>query len=293
MRFTVFTPTYNRAYIISALYKSLCRQSFADFEWVVVDDGSADNTEELIASFIAEGKLDISYVKVPNGGKHRAINRGVELAKGELFFIVDSDDYLTDEALQRINEIERSIPAEEKSRFCGVCGLKGYSAERIVGNTFKGETLDCTSLERTKHGISGDKAEVFYTSVMKKYPFPVFEGENFLTEAVVWNRMAADGLKLRYFNETVYICDYLPDGLTANIGEKIRRSPRGYGLYLRQSTDLGQITGVKKWESYFEFYIITKKSQSIFKTASMLNCGKISFFFRIYGMKLFYRLYDR
>lgn len=293
MRFTVFTPTYNRAYIISVLYKSLCRQSFTDFEWVVVDDGSTDNTEELITSFIAEKRLDISYVKVPNGGKHRAINRGVELAKGELFFIVDSDDYLTDNALQRIDEVEKTIPAEEKPHFCGVCGLKGYSAERIVGSTFKGETLDCTILDRKKHGISGDKAEVFYTAVMKKYPFPVFEGENFLTEAVVWHRMAADGLKLRFFNETVYICDYLPDGLSANMGEKVRRSPCGYGLYLRQLTDLGQINGIKKWESYFEFYIITKKSQSIFKTASMLNRGKISFFFRIYGMKLFYKLYDR
>lgn len=293
MRFTVFTPTYNRAYIISALYKSLCRQSFTDFEWVVVDDGSTDNTEELIASFIAEKRLDITYIKVPNGGKHRAINRGVEVARGELFFIVDSDDYLTDNALQLIDGVEKALPQSEKAMFCGVCGLKGFSADKPVGTTFKGETTDCTHIERRKHGISGDKAEVFYTAVMRKYPFPVFEGENFLTEAVVWNRMAADGLKLRYFNEIVYICDYLPDGLSANLGEKIRRSPRGYGLYLRQLTDLGQINGIKKWESYFEFYIITKKSQSIFKTASMLNRGKISFFFRIYGMKLFYKLYDR
>lgn len=293
MRFTVFTPTYNRAYIISALYKSLCRQDFTDFEWVVVDDGSTDNTEALLSSFIAEGRLDITYIKTANGGKHRAINRGVEVARGELFFIVDSDDYLTDNALQLIDGAEKTLPQSEKAVFCGVCGLRGFSADRLIGTTFKGEMTDCTHIERRKHGISGDKAEVFYTTVMKKYPFPVFEGESFLTEAVVWNRMAADGLKLRYFNEIVYICDYLPDGLTANLGEKIRRSPRGHGLYLKQLTDLGLISGVKKWESYFEFYIITKKSQGIFKTAAMLNLGKIRFLLRIYGMKLFYKLYDR
>ena len=96
---TVFTPTYNRAYMIDKLYDSLCLQTCKDFEWIVVDDGSVDNTEELIQNFIQENKIHIVYYKQKNQGKHIAINKGVELAKGELFFIVDSDDILPKDSL--------------------------------------------------------------------------------------------------------------------------------------------------------------------------------------------------
>lgn len=99
---TVFTPTYNRAYILNNLYQSLCRQSYGDFEWLIVDDGSTDNTEGLIASWLDESKISLCYIKQPNGGKHRAINRGIQEANGNLFFIVDSDDYLADNAIERI-----------------------------------------------------------------------------------------------------------------------------------------------------------------------------------------------
>ena len=101
---TVFTPTYNRAYIIENLYKSLQRQTFKDFEWLVIDDGSTDNTEELFASWTNEISFPVRYIKQQNGGKHRAINRGVKEANGELFFIVDCDDYLREDAVETILE---------------------------------------------------------------------------------------------------------------------------------------------------------------------------------------------
>ena len=97
---TIFTPVYNRAYIISALYQSLCKQTSMAFEWLVIDDGSTDNIKTVIQQFIDEAKIDIRFFSQPNGGKHRAINRGVSLARGSLFFIVDSDDYLEPEALE-------------------------------------------------------------------------------------------------------------------------------------------------------------------------------------------------
>ena len=99
---TVFTPTYNRGYIIEKLYNSLVSQNYNEFEWLIVDDGSTDQTQELISNFITKGFIDIRYFKQENGGKHRAINKGVKLAKGELFFIVDSDDYLSNNALDRV-----------------------------------------------------------------------------------------------------------------------------------------------------------------------------------------------
>ena len=103
MKITVFTPTYNRAYIIENLYRSLQRQTVKDFEWLVIDDGSTDNTQELFDKWISEeNAFPIRYYKQRNGGKCRAINRALDLAQGELFFTVDSDDYLTKDALEKV-----------------------------------------------------------------------------------------------------------------------------------------------------------------------------------------------
>ncbi|HHT7240172.1 TPA: glycosyltransferase family A protein, partial [Bacillus cereus] len=131
-----------------------------DFEWLVIDDGSNDNTEELFNSWVLEKNVfSIRYYKVENGGKHRAINKAMYLAKGELFFIVDSDDYLTKNALESITNWEGGL--ENKKNFCGVSGNKGSSDRKFLGTTFEGECTDATYLERTKYNITGDKAEVF------------------------------------------------------------------------------------------------------------------------------------
>ncbi len=293
MRFTVFTPTYNRAYIIKNLYNSLKAQTFKDFEWVIVDDGSTDDTELLIESFINENKVNINYIKTANGGKHRAINIGVKEAQGELFFIVDSDDYLISNALSKVHEVEMSILESEKSDFCGICGLKGYTSNQMIGSSFDGEFLDITALQRDKYKIVGDKAEIFYTKVIKSYPFPEFVGEKFLTECVVWDKMAFDGFKLRFFNEIIYICDYLEDGLTKNIKATFYNSPKGYGLYIYQSTLFGKVSGVFKWEKYWNYYKTFKNKLSFVEIAKNLHQNPLSLCLRFLGIKLFYKLYDK
>ena len=251
MRFTVFTPAYNRGYIIEELYESLCRQTFRDFEWIVVDDGSTDNTEEVMRRLMArENFFPIIYKKQPNGGKHRAWNRGVELASGELFFGCDSDDYLTDDALEIADRIERSIPEAEKGSFAGICGLKAYQDASVVGKTFEnGQYLDMTHLERIRNNVVGDKSEVIYTAVWKKYPYHEFAGEKFLTEATALNRMAADGLKMRYFNAVVKIIEYRADGLSASSVTQFMNSPQGYGLYIHQQIEHGLLKGRRKWRA--------------------------------------------
>lgn len=256
MRFTVFTPTYNRGYIIEQLYESLCRQTFRDFEWVVVDDGSTDDTEEAIKRFMAQDNFfPIVYYKQPNGGKHRAWNRGVELASGELFFGCDSDDYLTDDALEVADKVERSIPVAEKADFAGICGLKAHQDTSMVGSSFSdAEYMDMTHLERIKNNVKGDKSEVIYTSVWKKYKYHEFEGEKFITEATALNRMAADGLKMRYFNKAVKICEYLADGLSASSQSQFRNSPQGYGLYIHQQIEHGMLRGKRKWRAITNYY---------------------------------------
>ncbi|MBR1676347.1 MAG: glycosyltransferase family 2 protein [Clostridia bacterium] len=295
MRITVFTPTYNRGYIVENLYHSLQRQSFKDFEWIVVDDGSTDNTEELFKEWINENNFfKIIYIKVPNGGKHRAINRGVNMAHGELFFIVDSDDFLTDDALERIDYVDNTIPANEKIHFAGVCGNKGYSKDKAVGTVQETkEFLDITTLERPKYKITGDKAEVFYTEILKKYPFPEFEDEKFITECVVWDKIAYDGFKLRFFNEIIYICDYLPDGLTAHSNSLFDKSPKGWGLYIYQSGVFGKTFGVLKWKTYWDYYYHYKGKFKDCEIAKNLHINLLVLKLRIFGMKVFFKLYDR
>ena len=229
---TVFTPTYNRAYIIGQLYQSLLAQTCKDFEWVIVDDGSTDNTEQLVKSWQNEGKIAITYQKKQNGGKPSAINAGVNLARGEYFWIVDSDDTITADGVETCLKWLKTLPKDKK--FAGIGGLRGNSKGEVIGSTFKGEYLDTTQLERAKYNIMGDKSEVFYTEVMRRYPFPQFEGEKFVPEALVWNRIAADGYKIRWFNRIIHTTEYLSDGYTQNVDKNLIANWQGYSLYVKE-----------------------------------------------------------
>lgn len=294
MRFTVFTPTYNRAYIIDRLYQSLREQEFQDFEWLVVDDGSTDHTEEYFKKLLEKPmEMKVKYIKTKNGGKHRAINLGVKNAEGDLFYIVDSDDYLTKNALKIADIVEKTISKDRKSEYCGICGLRGTTDSQIMGTTFDGDYLDITALERPKNGISGEKAEIFYTSVLKKYPFPEFKNENFLTECVVWDKIAFDGYLMRYFNDIQVVCNYLSDGLTKQGNQLFQNNPKGYGLYLQQSDMYGKIRGIEKWNLYLGYYYINRDKLSISEIANNLNRKLIPFRLRLLGMQLFYKIYDK
>ncbi len=209
---TILTPAYNRAYTLHKAYESLCRQTSFDFEWVVVDDGSTDNTEDLMLAWKEKtAAFPITYVKQENGGKHRAVNRGVELAKGDYILILDSDDYLTDDAVETISKWTQEIAHLEG--FAGVSGLK----DGANNGHMTADYVDAKNTERSKFGLQGDKAEVYKTEMMRKYPFPEFEGEKFLRENAVWDAIALDGYKLRWYNRVIYKCEYLADGLTRTI----------------------------------------------------------------------------
>ena len=220
---TVFTPTYNRAGLLHRLYDTLILQTYKNFEWVIVDDGSKDNTKDVVSSFVKEGKINIHYVQQKNGGKHRAINTGVGLAKGELFFILDSDDILPNNALELV--VETYQPIKHDISFAGVSGIDGYFDGCIIGSGLPDDSIDCNSVDiRYKFHVTGDMKEVFRTFVMKEFPFPDIEGEKFCPEALVWNRIAQK-YKLRYFNKVIYLVEYQPEGLTSNIVKVRMKSP--------------------------------------------------------------------
>ena len=240
MKLTIFTPTYNRAYTLGRLYNSLKEQKKYEFEWIIVDDASTDNTTELVNDFKADcNEFDIIYVKQTHGGKHRAINKALDIAKGEFFFIVDSDDYLTDDAVEKILLWIESI--KNNKNIAGVSGLRVYPDNSAIGGMPKcneNSYIDASNFERGKYNLLGDKAEIYKTDIMRKNKFPEFEGEYFVTEGVCWNAIAAEGYKVRWFNTPIYVCDYLEDGLTktgANSIEGHRKNIKGYCYFIKQS----------------------------------------------------------
>lgn len=216
---TVFTSTYNRAYRLPNLYKSLCKQTSKNFEWLIVDDGSKDNTKELCDEWIKEGLVDIRYYFKENGGKHRAINLGVLKAKGELFFIVDSDDELEIDSIEAVEKMYDTIKTD--TSFAGVSGLKILPNGEPVAGYLQNDFVDWYMYERK---YDYDMSEVYRTEVLKKYPFPDFEGENFCAESLIWNRIGLH-YRIRYFNKGIYQCEYLGDGLSANNLRNRRNSP--------------------------------------------------------------------
>ncbi|MBE5808168.1 MAG: glycosyltransferase family 2 protein [Clostridiales bacterium] len=215
VKVTVFTPTYNRCALIPRLYASLCRQTDMSFEWVVVDQGQ-DDTEMLVKGYAKEAPFPVVYRRITGErGIGRAMNDMLGVARGELMLKVDDDDILTDDAIQAVLEMERTL--EHRDGYAGVSGLKVYPDNKTIGGewTPDAEWIDCTNLERDRYHLESDKAEAYYLRVLRQYgPIPTVPGEYYTWEAVLWDRIAHAGLKIRWFNRKIYIAEYLPGGAT-------------------------------------------------------------------------------
>lgn len=234
---TIFTPTYNRAYILPKLYESLCNQTCKDFEWLVVDDGSTDETGNLLSKWQLENKIVLKAIHRENGGKSTAINLGVKNASGNLFFIVDSDDFLTSDAVEKISEDEKKSQ-NQKFAFsvAGYCYRKSnYRTGEIIASSDMLLPNAASSLELAfKYKMAGDKAEVFYTDVLKKNPFPDLPDNKFVPEALVGYRIASSGYKLLLKDDAIYQCDYIADGYTKNFKSNLKRNCKGFALFYKE-----------------------------------------------------------
>lgn len=227
---TIFTPTYNRKNTLPRLYESLKKQSDKDFEWLIVDDGSTDETKELIEVFKKENSVNIRYFYQENGGKQRAINHGVREAYGEYFFIVDSDDYLSFDAVSMIKKYTSSLP----ENFGGVVFKKINIAEKDYDKILFSEKIIVSNPIDIvfKYHFHGDKGEIFKTDILKRFPFPEIEGEKFVPEGYIWNKIGKD-YDLKYIDYGIYFFEYLNDGYTKNFKRDMRRNPKGFGLYYK------------------------------------------------------------
>lgn len=226
---SILTPTYNRGKLLLPLYDSLKNLTFKDFEWLIVDDGSEDDTEQYALSWIAHNienaEFPIRYIKKSNGGKHTAINRGVREANGELILILDSDDTLPADSLATIAQYYEQCKGYKDC--AGVCGLMAHHDGQLIGTGFPKDPMYESALQfryAEKGNVTGDLLEVYKTSVMREFPFPEIENEKFCPESLVWNRIA-NKYKLFCFNKVIYYRDYLEGGLTSKIVRIRMNSP--------------------------------------------------------------------
>jgi glycosyltransferase involved in cell wall biosynthesis len=203
--FTVFTPTYNRAHTLHRCYESLLAQTFRDFEWLIVDDGSTDNTAEVVSGWVAEGKLDIRYEPRPHQGAHHAYNRSLELGRGVLWIKLDSDDGLTDDGLERLWTHWNAIPEAQRAGFSGVTGLCRNQEGSLVGTKFPQDVLDCTSAElEYLHKVCGDKSGCLLAEILRQHPYPQNVPGNFIPESFIWSQVA-QRYQTRHINEFILV----------------------------------------------------------------------------------------
>lgn len=263
---TVFTPIYNRAYCIKKLYESLKRQTYKNFEWIVIDDGSTDDAAQVFERWIQEeNDFDIIYAKVKNGGKMRAVNKGVKLASAPAFFIVDSDDYLTDDALENIDTWFQEIEADNS--FAGVSGLRKI---KTIDAQYDFDHVDATNLERRKYNLLIDMAECYKTDILKKYPALEIENEKYMPPSLVWNSIAKDGYKLRWYNKVIYIAEYRADGLSAEGMDKYIRNPISWGKLIQLDVECKKDDEYTEFQ-YYLYYQSLKDKLPVDRIADNLN----------------------
>lgn len=223
--FTVFTPTYNRAHTLHRVYECLCLQTFKNFEWLIVDDGSTDNTAELVSGWMQSSRIIIRYIKQNNQGKHVAFNLGVINANGELFVPLDSDDTCIPQALDRFNQRWNSIPKELRQAFSGITCLCKDELGSIVGGQLPADVIDGHFTDTiTKLNRQGEMWGFHRTDILRDFPFPVYPGERFVPEGLVWNRIAKK-YKTRFINEPLRDYYHSGDGLSRKMNKIRAESP--------------------------------------------------------------------
>jgi glycosyltransferase involved in cell wall biosynthesis len=232
--FTIFTATYNRAHTLHRVFDTLCTQTFRDFEWLVIDDGSVDNTPQLMTGWAEAARFPVRYFQQRNLGKHIAHNRAVREAYGELFVTLDSDDALRPDALEKIHRLWNAIPEDQRILFSGLGGLCCDQHGAIVGDQFPRSPMDSDLRElHYVYKVRGEKCGVSRTDVLRQYPFPEIAGTQWLPEGILGLQLAKH-YKRRYVNEVlrIYYVDESHDrGVNVSSRANLKRTAPGRLYY--------------------------------------------------------------
>ncbi len=241
---TIFTPTYNRAYCLHLGYEALCRQTCKDFVWLIVDDGSTDNTAELVKGWQDEGKVHIIYHYQENQGMHGAHNTAYSLIKTELNTCIDSDDYMPDDAVEKIVNFWRE---KGNNEVAGIIGLDTTFDGKLIGKRLP-EDRERTTVARYyfEDGGVGDKKMIYRTDVVHRYPpYPIFEGEKYLSLGWLYEQIDQD-YELLILNEPLVCVEYQPDGSSLNMFRQYIRNPRSFA-FIRKSSMVLAPTGKRRF----------------------------------------------
>lgn len=232
MKISVVTPTYNRGDLLKKLYQSLVDnlEFEGKIEWIIIDDGSTDNTKEIIEGMIKEEKIEIKYKWQENQGKMKAINQAIEEVTGELTIECDSDDYFCKNVFSMIQKDYEKYKNEKD--IYGICYLKYDQKGNNMGGDFKKEKTTMFDLY-FKEGETGEKAIVFISEIRKKYKHELEKEEKFVTEARMYHKMDLN-YKIIGKNEPIMICEYQKDGYTQNIEKQFKENPFGYYQYFKE-----------------------------------------------------------
>jgi glycosyltransferase involved in cell wall biosynthesis len=219
-KLTVFTPTYNRAYCLQGCYESLKQQTCKDFIWLIIDDGSDDNTKELVNSWVSEDYIDIRYYWQPNQGMHGAHNTAYEMIDTELNVCIDSDDSMPSDAVEKIINFWNENGNEQVSGIIA-SKLPLYLNRSTLFNLYN------------KHGVTGDKKLVYRTELTKKYPYPIFKNEKYVGLAYKYY-MLDQKYEMLLMNEALCYVEYMPDGSSMNMLNQYRKNPKGFAFYRKE-----------------------------------------------------------
>lgn len=225
---TIFTPAYNRAHTLGRTYKSLLRQTCRDFEWLIIDDGSTDNTQRLVQDWIAENKIPIRYIRQENQGMHGAHNTAYRNIDTELNTCIDSDDWMPDDAVEKIVGFWKQYGSD---KYAGMVGLDQTGSGEIIGARFP-DVMKTTTLQGYySRGGRGDKKLVYRSDVIRRYPeYPLFDGERYVGLAYKYMLIDQD-YQLLTINEPLVTVEYQQDGSSYNMYRQYWRNPKGFSFF--------------------------------------------------------------
>lgn len=263
---TVFTPTYNRAYTLGKCYSSLIKQKDKRFKWLIIDDGSIDNTKDLVLKWKKENLIHIDYIYKENGGMHTGHNLAYEKIDTKLNVCIDSDDYLTDDAIEIILT---SWEKCEKEKIGGMIFLDIYENGNVIGSYLPKEVKTSKFIDiYHKYGVTGDKKLVYRTELTKKFPYPEYKDEKFVPLSYKYKKLDAE-CSLAIFNKPVCVVEYMQDGSSLNMFKQYYRNPKGWSFYRLENLKLKNTSLKFKYKEcihYISSSLLLKEKKFIKKT---------------------------
>ena len=277
MKISILTPTFNRAKLLDKLYTSILinsNNSNCDVEWLIMDDGSTDNTRIIVDTYIKENIINVQYFYQENSGKMSAINELVKRCTGDLILECDSDDYLVPETFKIIEDA--LVQCKDMANIYAMAFLKYDQNGNNMGNNFPEDNYESSMFDLYfKEGITGEKALVFNSSIRKKFKYRLENGEKFVTEARLHHEMDLH-YNIKCFNKKIMICEYKDDGYSKNIDKLFLQNPKGYYEYFKEifNQDMHGVTFSKRlyiYKHYILFAVLSKQKHAIKNVKGLVN----------------------